>query len=80
MNHHGGNTSNTQAFIEAINPYYAWYNFHENSRTDIWASGWCSDPVTRMSQIANTLGTKYCFRRIERLCLGFSAETHKDYL
>ena len=59
MNHHGGNTSNTQAFIEAINPYYAWYNFHENSRTDTWASGWCSDPVTRMSQIANTLGTRY---------------------
>ena len=59
MNHHGGNTSNTQAFIEAIDPYYAWYNFHENSRTDTWASGWCSDPVTRMSLIANTLGTRY---------------------
>ena len=59
MNHHGGNTSNTQPFIEAVNPYYAWYNYDENARTDTWASGWCSDPVTRMSLIANTLGTRY---------------------
>ena len=58
LNHHGYIRSNTQKFLNAVDPTYAY--FTSNSvKAGSYTSSAVSDSVSRMGKIANTFGTRY---------------------
>ena len=58
MNHHGGPTSNSYKFLEAVNPSFAFFNSTEDS-PDHFARDWASGPVADMMNFANVHSSRY---------------------
>ena len=58
MSHHGGPTSNTYKFLEAVNPSFAFFNSTEDS-PDHFARNWASGPAGDMMDFANIHSSRY---------------------
>ena len=58
MNHHGGPTSNSYKFLEAVNPSFAFFNSTEDS-PDHFARDWASGPAADMMNFANVHSSRY---------------------
>ena len=58
MNHHGGPTSNSYKFLEAVNPSFAFFNSTEDS-PDHFARNWASGPAGDMMDFANVHSSRY---------------------
>ena len=58
MSHHGGPTSNTYKFLEAVNPSFAFFNSTEDS-PDHFARDWASGPAGDMMDFANVHSSRY---------------------
>ena len=58
MSHHGGPTSNTYKFLEAVNPSFAFFNSTEDS-PDHFARNWASGPAGDMMDFANVHSSRY---------------------
>ena len=57
MSHHGGETSNTAAFVKAINPSYYYYNYncggHGAKEKEFGKAGWIKKPVEILDSLGN---------------------------
>ena len=58
MSHHGGETSSSPEFLEAVHPSFAFFN-STNDSPDDFASGWAAEPASDMMEIANVHSTRY---------------------
>lgn len=58
MSHHGGETSSSPEFLQAINPSFAFFNSTDDS-PNRFASGWAAEPASDMMEIANVHSTRY---------------------
>ena len=58
MSHHGYDRSNTQSFIDEVDPTYAWFTSYRASPSQYVVSD-VRDGVTRMNKKANTFSTRY---------------------
>ena len=58
FNHHGGNTSNTAAFVKKVNPSFAYYNWLEDSPTS-FGGGWVQTPINNLKNTCNIYSTRY---------------------
>ena len=58
MSHHGGGTSNTYSFLEAVNPSFAFFNSIADSPDD-FAYDWAAKPVSDMMEFANVYSSRY---------------------
>lgn len=58
LSHHGYDRSNTQAFIKAADPVYAYFTSHQSTESQ-YLTGESRDSVTRMMKISNVYGTRY---------------------
>ena len=58
MNHHGGNTSNTKAFVQKVNPSFAYYNWNGDSESS-FAGGWVQTPVDNLKDFCNIYSSRY---------------------
>jgi hypothetical protein len=58
MSHHGGPTSNSYKFLEAVNPSFAFFNSTEDS-PDYFAREWASGPAADMMDFANVHSSRY---------------------
>ena len=58
MSHHGGPTSNTYKFLEAVNPSFAFFSSTEDS-PDHFARNWASGPAGDMMDFANVHSSRY---------------------
>ena len=58
MSHHGGDSSNTAAFLNKVNPSFAFYNWVGDSPSSC-AGGWVDGPVRRLEKICNVYSTRY---------------------
>lgn len=52
MNHHGGNTSNTSAFLKKVNPSFAFYNWNGDD-PDSCGGGWVKTPLSVLQKTCN---------------------------
>ena len=58
MSHHGGDTSNSRAFLEAVDPSFAFFNSNGDS-PDEFAEGWAAENASNMMEIANVHSSRY---------------------
>ena len=58
MSHHGGGTSNSVEFLEAVDPSFAFFNSLMDSPYD-FAADWAEEPVSEMMEIANVHSSRY---------------------
>ena len=58
LSHHGGGTSNTYSFLEAVNPSFAFFNSIADSPDD-FAYDWAAKPVSDMMEFANVYSSRY---------------------
>ena len=58
MSHHGGGTSNSYSFLQAVNPSFAFFNSLEDSPDD-FAADWAEGPVSDMMDFANVHSSRY---------------------
>ena len=58
MNHHGGNTSNTSAFLKKVNPSFAFYNWNGDD-PDSCGGGWVKTPLSVLQKTCNVYSTRY---------------------
>ena len=58
MSHHGGDTSNSRAFLEAVDPSFAFFNSNGDS-PDEFAEGWAEEGASNMMEIANVHSSRY---------------------
>ena len=58
MSHHGGDTSNSVAFLEAVDPSFAFFNSNDDS-PDEFAEGWAEEAAGDMMEIANVHSSRY---------------------
>ena len=58
LNHHGYDRSNTQAFIEAVNPTYSYFTSYKATKT-VFMPDDVKDSVSRMEKISHVLSTHY---------------------
>lgn len=58
FNHHGGNTSNTAAFVKKVNPSFAFYNWCGDSPTSC-GGAWVKTPVNNLVKTCNIYSTRY---------------------
>lgn len=58
MSHHGGDTSNSFAFLEAVDPSFAFFNSNGDS-PDAFADGWAEISAANMMEIANVHSVRY---------------------
>ena len=58
FNHHGGNTSNTAAFVKKVNPSFAYYNWLGDSPTS-FGGGWVQTPINNLKEFCNIYSTRY---------------------
>ena len=62
LNHHGGDTSNTEAFIKAVNPSFCYYNYVGDS-SSVYAgdsrSSWAYSSVKTAEKYANVASVRY---------------------
>lgn len=58
MSHHGGGTSNSVEFLEAVNPSFAFFNSTEDS-PDRYAADWAEAQAYDMMEIANVHSSRY---------------------
>ena len=58
MSHHGYDRSNTQNFIKAVDPIYAWFTSNTVTPSK-YTSADVRDGVTRMGRISNVMSTRY---------------------
>ena len=58
LSHHGEDRSNTQDFIEAVSPSYAWFSSNKSTPEQFLMDD-IRDSVTRMEEICKVLSTRY---------------------
>ena len=58
FNHHGGNSSNTAAFVKKVNPSFAFYNYLGDSPTS-FGGGWVQTPINNLKNTCNIYSTRY---------------------
>ena len=58
FNHHGGNTSNTAAFVKKVNPSFAFYNWLEDSPSS-FGGGWVQTSINNLKNTCNIYSTRY---------------------
>ena len=58
FNHHGGNTSNTAAFVKKVNPSFAYYNWLGDSPSS-FGGGWVQTPINNLKNTCNIYSTRY---------------------
>ncbi len=58
FNHHGGNSSNTSAFVKKVNPSFAYYNWLGDSPTS-FGGGWVQTPINNLKNTCNIYSTRY---------------------
>ena len=58
MSHHGIDTSNSETFLKAVNPLYAWFTSNTVTPSK-YTSALVRESVTRMGTIANVMSTRY---------------------
>lgn len=58
LNHHGGDTSNSEDFIAAVNPSFAYFDYNGDSPYD-YASDWASEGAWTAMQYANVHSVRY---------------------
>lgn len=58
FNHHGGNTSNSAAFVKKVNPSFAYYNWLGDSPTS-FGGGWVQTPINNLKGSCNIYSTRY---------------------
>lgn len=58
MSHHGGGTSNSVAFLQAIDPSFAFFNSLMDSPYE-FAADWAENTVSNMMEIANVHSSRY---------------------
>ena len=63
MSHHGGNTSNTEAFVRAVNPSFFFYNYnnegHGAKEKSFGKAGWIKKPVEVLDSLGNGASVLY---------------------
>ena len=60
LSHHGGYTSNTEEFMKAVNPTYAFYHYYVDAEKQNFASdNWTKDTIARINESVNVLSTGY---------------------
>ena len=58
FNHHGGNTSNTSAFLRKVNPSFAYYNWVGDSPSS-FGGGWVQSAIDCLKNTCNIYSTRY---------------------
>ena len=58
FNHHGGNTSNTSAFLRIVNPSFAYYNWVGDSPSS-FGGGWVQSAIDCLKNTCNIYSTRY---------------------
>ncbi len=58
MSHHGGPTSNSKEFLQAVDPSFAFFNSLMDSPYE-FAADWAEGPVSDMMEIANVHSSRY---------------------
>ena len=58
FNHHGGNSSNTAAFVKKVNPSFAYYNWLGDSPSS-FGGGWVQTPINNLKNTCNIYSTRY---------------------
>ena len=58
MSHHGGNTSNTKAFVQKVNPSFAFYTWDQDSPTS-FGGGWVQTPINNLKDTCNIYSSRY---------------------
>ena len=58
LNHHGGETSNSEAFIRAVDPSFAYFDYNGDSPYD-YAMDWASEGAWVAMQTANVHSVRY---------------------
>ncbi|MBQ3392637.1 MAG: MBL fold metallo-hydrolase [Lachnospiraceae bacterium] len=58
LNHHGGESSNTDAFLAAVDPSFAYADYNGDS-PETFGADWSSSAVTRMMRTANVHSVRY---------------------
>ena len=58
FNHHGGNTSNTSAFVKKVNPSFAYYNWLGDNPTS-FGGGWVQTSINNLKKTCNIYSTRY---------------------
>ena len=58
FNHHGGNTSNTKAFVKKVNPSFAYYNWLGDSPNS-FGGGWVQTPINNLKSTCNIYSSRY---------------------
>ena len=59
LSHHGTDRSNTQDFLDAVDPSYAWFSSNKSTPEQLIAAGDLTDSVTRMEEMCEVLSTRY---------------------
>ena len=60
LSHHGGYTSNTEDFIAAVNPSYAFYHYYvEAEKTNFASDSWTKETIAKVNEKTNVLSTGY---------------------
>ena len=58
FNHHGGNSSNTAAFVKKVNPSFAYYNWLGDGPSS-FGGGWVQTPINNLKNTCNIYSTRY---------------------
>ena len=58
LNHHGGNTSNSAAFLKKVNPSFAYYNWVGDSPSSFGGS-WVQTAINNLKNTCNIYSTRY---------------------
>ena len=58
LNHHGGDTSNDPAFLAAVNPSFAYFDYNGDSPSN-YAMDWANAGATNMMKTANVHSVRY---------------------
>ena len=59
LSHHGMDRSNTQDFLDAVDPSYAWFSSNKSTPEQLIAAEDLTDSVTRMEEMCEVLSTRY---------------------
>ena len=58
FSHHGGSTSNLKAFVQKVNPSFAFYNWDGDSPNS-FGGGWVTTPVNNLKDTCNIYSSRY---------------------